>query len=363
MFDFSIAIAGKKIRFKYDGNKVDYDPLSSDEFKLFVCNETEKEDLLFNIEYGNMPDIQNKRKVFGVDDSWALSVIDDGMVLEYKDRNLEGRIERMAVFDKEMTKGTIYINKEKTPEEEELSRSQREFKMSDEDILKREQRKIESEQRRMQRYLDKGETVPPKPDPSQKKAKKEKTPAEKGKTLISELKANFFQAFLVEYVAKKHMGIIAHCSTVNYKGKTYIFMGTSGTGKSTIAEFWHDKVGATVFNDDRAVIRVENGKTVFYNAPWVGTLYKKAQLDKGSGTAIDGVFLLYQHTENLLEKTSKAIAATKIFKNTFPVFWNRNDLQYILGVCADITKTVPCYDLGFINDDSVVDYLMKELGI
>jgi hypothetical protein len=363
MFDFSIEMAHKVIRFKYDGDQIEYDPLASDEFPLFVCKEPKQEDLLLNIEYGKVVDVTGKKELFSVDDSWALSKANEGMVLEYKDRNLEGRVERMALFNEEMTQGTIYINRDKTAEEEEESKKQRELKKTDEDRAKQEQRKKDSEARRLKRYADKGEPVPPKPDPSQKKAKKEKTPAEKGKTMMNEIKANFLQAFIVEYVAKKHLGILAHCSTVYYKDKAYIFMGTSGTGKSTIAEFWHDKVGATVFNDDRAVIRVEDGKPIFHNMPWVGTLYQKSQLDKGTDTPIEAVFLLYQNNENVLEKTSKAIAATKIFKNTFPVFWSREDLQYILGECAEITKAVPCYDLGFINDNSIVDYVIEKLEL
>jgi hypothetical protein len=101
MFDFSIEMAHKVIRFKYDGDQIEYDPLASDEFPLFVCKEPKQEDLLLNIEYGKVVDVTGKKELFSVDDSWALSKANEGMVLEYKDRNLEGRVERMALFNEE----------------------------------------------------------------------------------------------------------------------------------------------------------------------------------------------------------------------------------------------------------------------
>ncbi|MDD4293976.1 MAG: hypothetical protein PHP69_00500 [Candidatus Omnitrophica bacterium] len=340
MFDFCISVADKKIVFNCDSQFLDYDASESKEFSEHLC-ECESPDLCFNIEYGNVPQFRNKEILFSVDNSWFLCKWDGKFLLEYVDRTLPGRTERVGVIDEDLTNGTIYINHEKTEKEKELAKQLCD-NMPDGMVSKREKRAEK-----------KTGTV----KKNGNKIKKKKTPLDLGRSVMAELKANFFQAFLVEYVVRKRMGFIAHCATVTKDGKTYIFMGQSGAGKSTIAELFIDICGARVYNDDRAVLNVENDKVIFYNLPWTGTLTNKCLKGQGDGSELCGIFFISHSKSNVLNKTGKIEAITKIFKNSFPVFWNKKDVNYIFSVCEKIAKTVPCYDLGFVNDKNIVNFL------
>ncbi|MGB2705585.1 MAG: hypothetical protein WBC74_01845 [Candidatus Omnitrophota bacterium] len=364
MIDFSIRVAGKLIRFKSEGPLLSYNPRSEREFAPFLRQGPKRADITFDIKYGSIPDFSGKEVLFDVDKSWSLSRYGEKILFEYPDRSLQGRVERTAEINKDMTEGVIYINREKTKEEEEESRRQRELQRTEEDKKRQEERKKRAEERRALRAAqgtpnDSVATLT-KEAPKMRKPKK-KTPEELGRKVMSEVKANFFQAFLVEYLVRQKTGFLAHCASVQSDKKLYLFMGQSHTGKSTIADFWHMKAGATVFNDDRAIIAVKNGSPRFHNAPWVGTLVDKCDLGNGDGTEVNGIFFLNQQDKNTLRRIGKAEAAAKIFRNSFPVFWEKSALSYVLGLCSAISRSVPCYDLGFVNNDSVVTFLKKEL--
>ena len=309
MIDFKIMIAGKIMRFRCSEENLIYEASKGKEFKGFLYTQTKNEDFVFDIKSGFIPDFSGKKLLFNVEDNWSLSSAGDKMLFEYPDRSLPGRMERIGVVDKDMTKGVIYTNKPKVGEEEEA-----------------------------------------------------KTPQEAAGQIMSGVKANFFQAFLIEYIIHKKIGFLIHCSSVYKDNRLYLFMGQSGAGKSTIADFWHEAAGATVFNDDRAVITIEDGEPYFYNTPWAGTLFEKCAFGQGDRTKIDGIFFIYQNDVNSLKKSGRTEAATKIFRNSFPVFWEKEAVSYVLGVCSEIAGKASCYELGFVNNSSVVSFIKKEVS-
>ena len=84
--------------------------------------------------------------------------------------------------------------------------------------------------------------------------------------LSAMLRIAFSQALLRED------GIGIHASAICYEGEAYLFLGTSGTGKSTHAALWIANIpGSELINDDNPVIRVvpEQGAFV-YGTPWSG---------------------------------------------------------------------------------------------
>jgi|GEM_PF-3227737 len=361
MINFKIKVAGKIIQFRSDDSRLSYNASENRDFKHFVGSAETEPDLIFDIKYGSIPEFRNKKRLFVVDRGWVLSECGNKMLFEYPDRSLEGRMERVGEINEDMTKGTIYVNRDKTSEEREEAERQKNLAMTEEEKIKRETNK----KKRMERCAMRRRSQPKKLNepnkPKQAKKPKEKTPEQIGRGVISGIKQNFFQAFLVNYVIEKNLGFLAHTSSVQHDNGLYLFMGPQEAGKSTIAEFWHTKTGAKVFNDDRAVITSKNGKSYFFNAPWAGTLQDKCDLGKGDGTEIDGILFISHAGKNVLRKLNATQAVSRIFRNSFPAFWNRAALAYMLELCAKIAQTVPCYDLGFVNNDSVVTFLRKEM--
>ena len=63
-----------------------------------------------------------------------------------------------------------------------------------------------------------------------------------------------------------------HSSVVSYQEHAYMFLGQSGTGKSTHSSLWLKYFeGTALVNDDNPIVRVsEDGEVRVYGSPWSG---------------------------------------------------------------------------------------------
>ena len=62
-----------------------------------------------------------------------------------------------------------------------------------------------------------------------------------------------------------------HSSVISYQGKGYMFLGKSGTGKSTHSSLWLKHIeGTELMNDDNPVVRLIDGKPWVFGSPWSG---------------------------------------------------------------------------------------------
>lgn len=84
-------------------------------------------------------------------------------------------------------------------------------------------------------------------------------------SLISMLRIVFAQAIL------PYEAISLHSSVVVNEGRAFLFMGKSGTGKSTHSTLWLRHIeGTELLNDDNPVVRLVDGKAMAYGSPWSG---------------------------------------------------------------------------------------------
>lgn len=86
-----------------------------------------------------------------------------------------------------------------------------------------------------------------------------------GSALSSLIRTAYAQAILY------HNAISIHASAVHNNGRAYLFMGKSGTGKSTHSALWMEHIpGTELLNDDNPTIRIWEGKAYAYGTPWSG---------------------------------------------------------------------------------------------
>lgn len=66
-------------------------------------------------------------------------------------------------------------------------------------------------------------------------------------------------------------GVSIHASCISLKGKSYLFLGKSGTGKSTHARQWMKAFpDCTLLNDDNPIVRIAEDTVTAYGSPWSG---------------------------------------------------------------------------------------------
>lgn len=68
------------------------------------------------------------------------------------------------------------------------------------------------------------------------------------------------------------MTVLFHAAVVSLHGRGYMFLGPSGTGKSTHARLWVQHItGSEPVNDDNPVVRIgDDGIAMVYGSPWSG---------------------------------------------------------------------------------------------
>lgn len=119
----------------------------------------------------------------------------------------------------------------------------------------------------------------------------------------------------VNYAILPHGALILHSSVVENAGRGYMFLGESGTGKSTHTKLWLEHVaGSVMLNDDAPIVRVADGKAVVWGSPWSG----KGRVFRNVSMPIEGIYRLSQAPENKLVMLNVANAIAAMLHSCMP---------------------------------------------
>ncbi|MBQ0099425.1 MAG: hypothetical protein KBS91_02620 [Firmicutes bacterium] len=154
---------------------------------------------------------------------------------------------------------------------------------------------------------------------------------------------------LCEYVLEKKDGLIFHSSAVAVDGKAYLFTAPSGTGKSTHARLYRELLGDRVMmvNDDKPIIRYDNGDFYVYGTPWNG----KHALDTNTRVKIEAICEIRRDKDNSIIKVTP--------KDMIPVVFNQTlrpqgieEMDKLIALLDKMLKTVKLYRLNCNMDIS-----------
>jgi hypothetical protein len=148
-------------------------------------------------------------------------------------------------------------------------------------------------------------------------------------------------------------GIMLHSCGVIDGENGMVFAGISTAGKTTTARLWRNLAGVRVVNDDHTILRKIDGQFRVYGTPWHGeggiALAEDAPLKK--------MFILKHALSNQAIRLSPAQAATALLVRTFAPLWSAPAMAFTMQFLDELCQTVPCYELGFVPDQSAVEYV------
>ncbi|MBQ2299736.1 MAG: hypothetical protein II278_10245 [Bacteroidaceae bacterium] len=138
--------------------------------------------------------------------------------------------------------------------------------------------------------------------------------------------------------------IAIHSSCIAYQDKAILFLGESGTGKSTHTRLWCQHiVGATLLNDDSPILRIENNQLWVYGSPWSG----KTPCYKPERRSVAACVRLSQAPHNQLSKLPTLQAYGALHPSCPPQFAYDNDLYDMVShTIGQILTATPCYHLA-----------------
>ena len=95
-----------------------------------------------------------------------------------------------------------------------------------------------------------------------------------------------------------HQAVSIHASAICHAGEAILFLGKSGTGKSTHARLWLTHAEAcSLLNDDNPTLRWCQDRLMAYGTPWSG----KTPCYRNEGFPVRGIVRLSQAAENRFE--------------------------------------------------------------
>ncbi len=139
-----------------------------------------------------------------------------------------------------------------------------------------------------------------------------------------------------------------HASVVMNGDKGYLFLGRSGTGKSTHSNLWLKHIpGTELLNDDNPVLRLEkDGTARVYGSPWSG----KTPCYRALDCPVGAIVRIRQAPFNRIEKLSgvQAYASLMASASSFRPFRELSDGWH--RTLEGLTGKVPCYILDCLPD-------------
>ena len=145
-------------------------------------------------------------------------------------------------------------------------------------------------------------------------------------------------------VTLPHQTIAIHTSVIQYKGRTVLFLGESGTGKSTHTRLWRENIEeAVLLNDDSPIIRIVDGEVRAYGSPWSG----KTPCYKQENYPLAACVRLSQAPYNKIQRLSIPQAYAALHPSCPPDFaYDQTLYDYVGGTIGKILSQVPIYHLA-----------------
>jgi hypothetical protein len=139
---------------------------------------------------------------------------------------------------------------------------------------------------------------------------------------------------------------------IEHHGKAILFLGSSGTGKSTHTRLWQEHIpGSRLLNDDEPVVRImEDGSVRVFGSPWSGSTPCYHNI---SAEAIAFV-RLYQHPENRLSEIKGITAFTTLFQSAAILRSDEQHRERLFENVTVLTEKVPFYRLDCRPDREAV---------
>ena len=141
-------------------------------------------------------------------------------------------------------------------------------------------------------------------------------------------------------------GFQLHSSAVMLDGKAYLFSAPSGTGKSTHTEKWCRLFDAQLLNDDKPVLRLQDGIWTAYGTPWSG----KHDLSIPTGVPLGSIAFVERGAQNSIRRMDPGEAVIHLISQS-PRYLMAERMDLQLSLLDQLLQTIPVFLLTCNLDD------------
>lgn len=151
--------------------------------------------------------------------------------------------------------------------------------------------------------------------------------------------------------------LLTHASSVIYEGRSYLFLGKSGTGKSTHSRMWQSALeGVVLMNDDHPVLRVgEDGIVTAYGSPWSG----KTPCYKNISAPLGGIIRISRALYNKANRLMPIQAYASLMTSCSGMTWDKELADGKHDTLQAIVSRTPCWVMECLPDEDAAKVCME----
>ena len=167
---------------------------------------------------------------------------------------------------------------------------------------------------------------------------------------LSPMMLRFALWMAVSMLSASSKMVLIHSSVIVHQNKAVLFLGESGTGKSTHTRLWMKHIpDAHLLNDDSPVLAVEDGVPVVYGSPWSGKTHCYHQLR----FPLAGAVRLSQAPYNKIRRLSVVEAFSAIHPSCPPALAQDEKFQdMVVDMLSDVLAVAPVFHLECLPDEA-----------
>lgn len=155
--------------------------------------------------------------------------------------------------------------------------------------------------------------------------------------------AGNFLMMLYAFATAPHDTLMFHASVIHFKNKGYLFLGKSGTGKSTHSRLWLENIaGSRLLNDDNPIVRLHpNGEAWVYGSPWSG----KTPCYRNEAVQVGAIVRIKQAPYNCIEREKTVRAFASLLPSCSCLRQEKHLFDAVCDTVSRLATTAPVYEL------------------
>lgn len=165
---------------------------------------------------------------------------------------------------------------------------------------------------------------------------------------------------MFSYIPVSDPILLFHSSVIAKDGEAVMFLGASGTGKSTHSRLWLENIpGTELVNDDNPVVRIQDGKVYVYGTPWSG----KTPCYRNIRVPLKAIVRLCQAPENSIARETGIHAYAALAGSVSQIRWERKVMDATTAAASRLVATVPVYSMRCLPDPEAASVCGNGIGM
>lgn len=143
-------------------------------------------------------------------------------------------------------------------------------------------------------------------------------------------------------------GLLMHAASTIRNGKAFLFLGVSGSGKTTISRL--APADASVLTDEISYLTRNGHGYIAHGTPFTGEL---AKVGENVSAPLAGLYLLQKGTENAIAPVRGSAAVRNLMENVLFFAHDPKLVSMVFDSACELVCRVPVYQLTFVPDQRV----------